>query len=129
MHMFSSSQLAKIYALKHSLNPELSSVIAISHDIAVVNGKFRKNHDSLAKPYVIEEINDFNSAYEKDLNITEEEISIILMAISTHSQKDIYTDNLYSEMLKNVDSLDRFLYGLKTEGSYKDRVNILLNIL
>ncbi len=109
MHMFSSSQLAKIYALKHSLNPELSSIIAILHDIAVVNGKFRKNHDSLAKPYVIEEINDFNSAYEKDLNITEEEISIILMAISTHSQKDIYTDNLYSEMLKNVDSLDRFL--------------------
>ncbi len=36
MHMFSSSQLAKVLAMRRGLDPELAAIAAALHDIAVV---------------------------------------------------------------------------------------------
>lgn len=127
MHMFSSSQLAKIYALKYDLDIELCAMIAILHDIAVVEGKIKKDHDKLAKEYVLGAIDRYNNDYRKKLEIiTEEEIGIILKAVSVHSDKKTVSENKYVEMLKNVDSTDRYLYGIKTEDEYEVRANVLI---
>lgn len=130
MHMFSSSQLAKLYALKYKLNTELCSIIAILHDIAVVEGKFKSDHDSLAKKHVLGAINRYNNVYRKNLDpITDKEIEIILSAILVHSDKETFSDDLYVEMLKNVDSVDRYLYGIKTEEAYSTRTKSFLKDL
>ncbi len=130
MHMFSSSQLAKLYALKYEIDFELCSIIAILHDIAVVEGKFKSDHDSLAQKYVLGAINRYNNEYRKKLDpITDEEIEIILSAISVHSDKEIFSNNRYVEMLKNVDSVDRYLYGIKTEEAYSTRTESFLKDL
>jgi len=127
MHMFSSSQLAKLYALKNNLKPELCAIIAILHDIAVVEGKFRENHDKLAGEFVLGAISRYNNSYRRKLEpISSEEIQIIVKAITVHGFKEVYTDEPYVEMLKNVDSLDAYLYGVKSENARGDRVEKML---
>lgn len=123
MHMYSSSQLAKLHAIKNGLDIELCSLIAILHDIAVVEGKFRKDHDSLAGSYVSKAIERYNKRYlQKGLGINAEEELLIIEAISTHSDKENFTELVYSEMLKDIDSLDRYLYGIETNNGYQKRV-------
>lgn len=127
MHMFSSSQVAKIYAIKYGLNPELCAMIAVLHDIAVVEGKFRENHDGLAVEYVKGAIQRFNDGGRYKLDpIKPEETEIILSAVTVHGAKDFYSDNPYAEMLKNVDSIDAYLHGVKTEGARDERVKQFL---
>ncbi len=122
MHMYSSSQLAKIVAIKRNLDPELAGLIAVLHDIAVVKTKKKDNHAERAEPFINEIINLYNSEYRRNLNeITKEDRKIIIEAVSLHSQKDIKTDNKYVELMKDVDSIDRLLHGVKSDGSYVDR--------
>lgn len=124
MHMFTSSQIAKLYALKHGLNAEMCSIIAILHDIAVVEGKFRENHDGLAEEYVLGAIQRYNDGGRYKLDpITPEETGIILSAVTVHGWKDEYSDNPYAEMLKDVDSIDAYLHDVRTEGPRHDRVS------
>ena len=127
MHMFTSSQIAKLYAAKYGLDPELCAMIAVLHDIAVVEGKFRKNHDSLAGEYVRGAIQRFNDGgrYKYD-PITSEETEIILSAVTVHGYKDVYSDNKYAEMLKDVDSIDAYLHDVKTKGDRDIRVSRFL---
>ncbi|MCK5757836.1 MAG: HD domain-containing protein [Clostridiales bacterium] len=130
MHMFTSSQLAKLYALKNDLDPELCAMIAILHDIAVVEGKFRKEHDELAGKYVLGAIKRYNDGGRYKLEpILPEETEIIISAVTVHGFKDVYTDNSYVEMLKNIDSLDAYLHGVRTEGSREERVEKILTDL
>lgn len=130
MHMFSSAQLAKLYAMKHNLDVELCSLIAILHDIAVVEGRIRKNHDRLAGDYIIGAVGRYNNSAGDNLSkISESELEIIIEAVSVHSDKSTHTDSPYVEMLKNVDSLDRHLYGINTEGAYADRTEAFLKDL
>ncbi|MBN1622737.1 MAG: HD domain-containing protein [Clostridia bacterium] len=119
MHMFTSSQLAKLYALKKGLDPEICALIAVLHDIAVVEGKFRENHDGLATEYVKGAIKRYNEGGRYKLEpITEKETETILSAVVVHGYKSDYSDNPYAEMIKDVDSLDAYLHGLDTQ---KDR--------
>lgn len=53
--------------------------------------------------------------------ITKEEAELIVNAIVQHSQKEIISDNPFVEILKDVDSLDRYLHGVKTEGAHRER--------
>lgn len=124
MHMFTSSQIAKLYAVKYGLDPELCTIIAVLHDIAVVEGKFRENHDGLATEYVLGAIKRYNDGgrYKYD-PITPGETEIILSAVTVHGYKDIYSDNPYAEMLKDVDSIDAYLHDVKTKGDREVRVS------
>ncbi|HPJ22077.1 MAG TPA: HD domain-containing protein [Clostridia bacterium] len=119
MHMFTSSQIAKLYALKKGLDPELCALTAVLHDIAVVEGKFRENHDGLATEYVKGAIQRYNEGGRYNLDpITEEETETILSAVTVHGYKSVYSKNPYAEMIKDVDSIDAYLHGLDTQ---KDR--------
>lgn len=124
MHMFSSSQLAKILALRRGSDVELASVAAVLHDIAVIKTKKSEGHAQKAEKYVREVIEKHNnSVSEECLKLTKAEESILVHAIIQHSDKEIYTDDPLVEILKDVDSVDRYLHGVKTEGAYFERCN------
>ncbi|ACR79331.1 metal dependent phosphohydrolase [Kosmotoga olearia TBF 19.5.1] len=122
IHMYTSSQIAKILALKRGIDPELAGIAAALHDIGVVKTKRHKNHAEAAERYVYEIIESYNSKHRGDLpQITKEEAELIVNAIVQHSQKEIISDNPFVEILKDVDSLDRYLHGVKTEGTHRER--------
>ncbi|MDC0558953.1 HD domain-containing protein [Candidatus Izimaplasma bacterium] len=129
MHMFSTSQLAALVALKRDLNPELLGIIAALHDIGAVRTKSRKNHAKNASKYVYEIIELYNSTLRGNLSvITEDEINIIHNAVINHSDKGDILENPYAEAMKDVDSLDRFLHGIETDGDHVAHLNNLLDL-
>ncbi|PAT01798.1 hypothetical protein CI105_04735 [Candidatus Izimaplasma bacterium ZiA1] len=127
MHMYSSSQLASLVALKKGLNPELLSIIAALHDIGAIKTKKRENHALNASEYVYEIINHYNHTLRGNLKeITIDEASIIHEAVVNHSDKGNISDNLYIEAMKDIDSLDRYLHGIETK---KDHITHLNNMI
>jgi len=127
MHMFTSSQVAKIYAIRYGLNPELCAMIAVLHDIAVVEGKFRENHDGLAGEYIKGAIQRYNDGGRYKLEpITTKETKIIISAVTVHGDKKNFSNNSYAEMLKDVDSLDAYFHGVNTENARETRVEKIL---
>lgn len=124
MHMFSSSQVAKIIALRRGMNMELASIAATLHDIAVIVTKKTKDHAEIAEKYVRDAIQRFNDAdCISAQKITGGEINIIVNAIINHSDKEKYSNDTFVELLKDIDSVDRYLHGIKSEGAYLERCN------
>jgi uncharacterized protein len=124
MHMYSSSQVAKIIALRRGMDMKLAATAATLHDIAVVVTKETEGHAERAEKYVRNAIERFNSGPWTSIpKITDEEIEIIINAISQHSKKEIYSDDPFVALLKDVDSIDRYLHGIKSEGAYLERCN------
>lgn len=122
MHMYSSSQLAKLVALRRGMDMELASIAATLHDIAVIITKKKEMHAEVAEQYVRREVSEFNTI-NGDLfpKISKEEEDFIINAISKHSDKETYSSDQFVELLKDVDSLDRFLHGIRSEGAYLER--------
>lgn len=104
-------QIAKILAEKRNLDVELAEVAAVLHDIyVIIHGKY-KDHAKLGAPIaekLLQEIGGFSS----------KEIEIITLAITHHSEKDIYSDNPYIELIKDTDVFDCSLYK-GAEGEYR----------
>ena len=122
MHMYSSCQLAKISAIKRGLDPELSGIIAALHDIAVVYTGKKEKHAENGEKYV----RDLISMYNKEDKpyyppISQEEEHTIISAVIQHSDKETRTSEDYTELLKDVDSFDRLLHGIKTKDSHLTR--------
>ena len=114
-HIYSSLQVAKILAMKRGLNLELAAIIAALHDIAVIRTKKTKDHSKNAEKYIRNIIQEYNNNINNTrLQVTEEELGIIINAVIKHAQKEIFSDELYVELLKDVDSLDMYLHGVKT---------------
>jgi uncharacterized protein len=122
MHMYSSSQLAKLLALRRGIEPELAGIAAALHDLGVVVTKKREGHAEAARRPVCDFLERYNSELRRMLEpVTHEETDEIVQAIVSHSQKDVYSRNPLVELLKDVDSLDGYLHGLKTEGARRER--------
>ena len=104
-------QIARILAQKRNINVEISEVAALLHDIyVIVEGRY-KDHGKLGAPIaknILEEIGGFS----------EEQINTITDAVAQHSEKEIYSDNPYIELVKDVDVFDCSLYK-GAEGFYK----------
>lgn len=130
MHMYSCSQLAKIIALRRGMDIELAPIAAAMHDIAIVATKKAEGHAKRAEAYIRDAINKYNNEWSKGLSpITEEEEDMLVDAIAKHSDKETYSDNSFIELLKDIDSVDRYLHGVKTEGAYLERANRVLKEL
>lgn len=124
MHMFSSSQVAKLIALRRGMDMELASIAATLHDITVIVTKKTKDHAEIAEKYVRDTIEKFNNELgENSSKITEVETNMLVNAITKHSDKGTYSDDAFIELLKDVDSVDRYLHGIKSEGAYLERCN------
>lgn len=111
MHASGCMQIARILAQKRGLNVEISEVASLMHDIyVIINGTY-KNHGTLGAPIaekILIEIGGFSK----------EEIKIITDAVFHHSEKEIYSDDSYTELVKDVDVFDCSLYK-GAEGFYK----------
>ena len=129
MHMYSTSQLGVLVALKKGLNPELLGIIAALHDIGAVKTKRRENHAKNASKYVYEIIELYNSTLRGNLPvINESEVNIIHEAIINHSDKGIKSEDPYIEAMKDIDSLDRYLHGIETKGDHLTHLNNMLDL-
>jgi uncharacterized protein len=110
-HSSGCTQIARILAQKRKLNVEISDTAAALHDIyVVISGKY-KNHARLGAPIaekILREVGGFSK----------EEIGTIVQAIAHHSEKEIYSDNPYIELVKDADVFDCSLYK-GAEGFYR----------
>jgi len=106
----------------------LAGIAAALHDIgAVVTGK-HEGHAVAAEKYVVEFLTRYNNE-SKLYIITEEEMDRIMNAIVKHSEKDKDSNDRFVELLKDVDSLDRYFHGVKTEGAHFERCNRVMKEL
>ncbi len=110
-HSSSCCQIGRILAQKRGLNITISEVASLIHDIyVIVEGKY-KDHARLSAPIaknILEEVGGFSP----------EDIKTITEAVAHHSEKEIYSDNPYIELVKDVDVFDCSLYK-GAEGFYK----------
>ena len=132
MHMYTTTQLAKILALKRNLNPELAGLVCTFHDVYTLHTGEHRDHGVKAEPYVKEIIQKYNERWGSELgNITDDETAWIIDSIAVHSSKLAISDDPYTELLKDVDSLDAYLYGMEPleSNGRLDRVNSTLKEL
>lgn len=102
-HSSSCVQVGRILAEKRGLEVEIVEMIAVLHDIYVIDtGKYTDHakHGAPIARNVLGELADFTAA----------ELDTITEAIANHSNKHIYTNNKYIEIAKDLDTLDCFLY-------------------
>jgi len=122
MHMYSSSQLAKLLAIHRGLDPELAGIAAALHDIGVVMTKKHEGHAEAAAPYVNDFIERYNQESGAKLSkVTPEEKEAIVRAIVQHSEKELNSNDPFVELLRDVDSIDAYLHGVEIEGGRLER--------
>jgi len=122
MHMYSSSQLAKLLAIHRGMDAEMAGIAAALHDIGVVMTKKHEGHAEVAPQYVYDFLEKYNRESEGRLpEVIKEEMDTIVNAILQHSEKEIYSDDPFVELLRDVDSLDAYLHGVKIEGGRLER--------
>jgi len=122
MHMYSSSQLAKLLAMHRGIDPELAGIAAALHDIGIVMTKKHEEHAETGEKYVYEAVEKYNvESGTKLAPVTKEELEKIVKAIVNHSDKEANSNDPFVELLKDVDSLDGYLHGVKAEGARFER--------
>jgi uncharacterized protein len=122
MHMYSSSQLAKLLAMHRGIDPELAGIAAALHDIGVVMNKKHEGHAEAAPPYVYDFVERYNRESGTKLSkVTEEETEAIVKAVVQHSDKESNSHDPLVELLRDVDSLDAYLHGVEVEGGRLER--------
>ncbi|HWB39044.1 MAG TPA: HD domain-containing protein [Candidatus Saccharimonadales bacterium] len=102
-HSSGCCQIARILAQKRGLNIETGEVACLLHDIYVALEGKAERHAVLGAPMaekLLNEVGGFNP----------EQIATIVNAIAHHSEKDIYSDDPYVELVKDVDVFDCSLY-------------------
>jgi uncharacterized protein len=129
-HMYSTTQLAKVVALQRGLNPELAGLVCAFHDVYTLHTNEYEDHGARAKAYIHEIVEEHNERWGAQLgDISDAEVAIIYEAVRGHSDKSVVTEFPYAELLKDVDSLDSFLYGFEPwEGTAREqRISRMLN--
>jgi uncharacterized protein len=130
MHLYSSIQIAKIVAMKRGLDIELAAIAASLHDVAVIATKKTEDHAKNGGKYVRQIIHDYNQIITNDkLEITDSELEIIITSITKHSEVEIFSEDSYVELLKDVDAFDKYLHGIETEGYFLIRSKKVINEL
>ena len=102
-------QVGRILAQKRNLDVEIAEIACVLHDIyVIVEGKYG---DHAKKGAVLA-----REILEKTAEFSSEEIEQIVASVGGHSDKHLYSDNPYVELVKDVDVFDCSLY--KNSGSY-----------
>lgn len=122
MHMYSSSQLAKLLAMHRGIDPELAGIAAALHDIGAVMTQKHEGHAKSAIPYVHDFIERYNQESGAKLaKVTPEELEAIVKAVVQHSEKELNSADPFVEILRDVDSIDAYLHGVVIEGGRLER--------
>ncbi len=110
-HSSSCCQLARVLAQKRGLDVTIAETAALLHDIyVIVSGKY-PDHAKLGAPIAEKILRDTGGFSDK-------QITTIVEAVAHHSQKEIYSDNPYIELVKDVDVFDCSIYR-GAEGYYR----------
>ena len=124
LHMHTTTQLAKLLAIKRGCDVELAAMIAAFHDVYSLHTGKWEDHGKKAEPYIREIVTEYNEVWGNQLGIvTEEEIKQIIKAIRGHSDKEKVVKDQYAELLKDVDSLDSYLHGFEPTGQRLERTS------
>lgn len=111
MHAGGVMAIGRLLASKRGLNVDIASAAAILHDIAVIQTGEYKDHAKRGAPMVkeiLEEVGGFS----------QNEIQTITQAVLHHSEKEIHSENPYTELVKDADVLESSLYK-NAEGFYR----------
>jgi uncharacterized protein len=128
--MYSTSQLAKLLAMHRAIDPELAGIAAALHDIGIVKTKKHEGHAEAGEKYVYEFMEKYNvESGTKLASVTKGELEKIVKAIVNHSDKETNSNDPFVELLKDVDSLDGYLHGVKAEGARLERCKIAMKEL
>ena len=110
-HSSGCCQIARILAQKRNLDIEIAEVSSVLHDIyVIVHGKY-KDHAKLGAQIaqkILKNIGGFS----------DEEVKTTTDSIAHHSEKEIYSDDPYIELVKDADVFDCSLYK-GAEGFYR----------
>ncbi|NWG02887.1 MAG: HD domain-containing protein [Syntrophaceae bacterium] len=130
MHMYTSSQLAKLLAIRRGIDPELAGIAAALHDIGVVMTKKHEGHAEAAPPFVYDIVERFNRVSGTKLSqLSEEETEAIVKAVVQHSEKELKSDDPFVELLRDVDSIDAYLHGVEiTEGRLERCKKVMIEL-
>lgn len=110
-HSSGCCQLGRLLAQKRGLDVEIAEIACVLHDIyVIIKGKY-KNHAPLGTP-IAEKILKDTGGFSKN------QIKIICEGVYHHSEKEIYTNEPYTELVKDADVLDCCLYK-GAEGYYR----------
>jgi|SRR5665213_1700534 len=110
-HSSGCCQIARILAQRRGLDVTISETAALLHDIyVIVEGKY-SNHAVLGAPIA-------KDILEKTGGFSSQQIEAIVSAVAHHSEKEIYSDDPYTELVKDVDVFDCSLYR-GSEGYYR----------
>lgn len=102
-HSSGCCQIGRLLAQKRNLNVEIAEIASVLHDIyVIVEGKY-KDHGPLGAPIAEKMLKRIGGFSTQDSNT-------ICEAIAHHSEKEIYTEKPYVELVKDVDVLDCSLY-------------------
>ncbi|MBI2334814.1 HD domain-containing protein [Candidatus Daviesbacteria bacterium] len=110
-HSSGCCQIARILAQKRNLDADIAAVASVLHDIyVIVEGRY-KDHAKLGAPIARKILQDLGGFSEEDINT-------ISQAVAHHSEKEVYSDDPYIELVKDVDVFDCSLYK-NAEGFYR----------
>ncbi|MHA2024303.1 MAG: HD domain-containing protein [Candidatus Thorarchaeota archaeon] len=124
LHMHTTTQLAKLLAIKRGCDVELAAMIAAFHDVYSFHTGKWEDHGKKAGPYVKEIITEYNDVWGEHLGvITKAEVKKIIKAIRGHSEKEKVVKDKYAELLKDIDCLDSYLHGFEPKDSALERVS------
>lgn len=104
-------QVARILAQKRGLNIALAEAAAALHDIYVIVVGSYSNHAKLGAPMAIKILKEVGG-------FTQSEIQTISDAVYHHSEKEIYTDTPYIELIKDADVFNCSFYR-NSEAEYR----------
>lgn len=104
-------QIARILAQKRGLNIEIAEIASLLHDIYVSTSGTYTNHAKMGGPIAEKILKEIGGFSKKD-------IETIVDAVMHHSEKHIYSNNPYRELVKDVDVFDCSLYK-GAEGDYR----------
>ena len=118
IHTYGVAQAAAMLATIRKLDVELCCIAAMLHDISLYALNCpHAGHAQRSAEYA-------KGLLEKLEVFSEEEIRILTHMISVHSDKMTRHDGPMSELLKDADVLQHYLYNPKIELSEKDKVRL-----
>ncbi len=102
-HSSSCIQIGRLLAIKRELNVELAEIICALHDIYAIDTGYYGEHAQKGAETAKELLHTTSQ-------FSDQEIKVICDAIRAHSDKHLYSDDPYSELIKDADIFDCSLY-------------------
>lgn len=118
VHLYGVAQNCSLLGIRRGMDVELCIIIGLLHDIYTYKYSYVKEHAMLGAT-------EAESLLRKLGIFSEEEIEIFKNAIINHSNKKEIHDE-YSELIKDADLLQNFLYNLSFNIKHKKRIKKLL---